>query len=256
MFIDTHCHLTFPQFASDQVEVITNARKAGVKKMISVGVDRLSSAQSLELSSRYPGVIYASIGFHPYEAQNPHEESELEEFAQDTHCIAIGECGLDYHLYKGEKAESKKSNQKRLFEAHLQLALTRDLPVIIHCRDAWNDVFDVLDSLPRVPRGVIHCFTGGLQDVRSALERHLMIGIDGNVTYDINIARIMPEIPLRSLLVETDAPYLTPKPHRGERNESKYISYTCQKIAELTGKTKQEIAEITTQNAHMLFGLT
>jgi TatD DNase family protein len=255
MYVDTHCHLTFPQFVSDQVEVITNARKAGVKKLISVGVDHLSSVQSLELSAKYPGVIYTSVGFHPYEAQKTWDESELEGLAENPHCIAIGECGLDYHIYKGETAESKKSTQKRLFEAHLTLAVKRNLPVIIHCRDAWNDMFDVLDSLPTIPHGVIHCFTGGLQDVRSTLERNLMIGIDGNVTYDKGIARSIPSIPLTSLLLETDAPYLTPVPHRGERNEPKYIAFTCQKIAELSNNTKQHIADITMQNARRLFGL-
>ena len=288
MYIDTHCHLTFPEFHPDRPMVIGNAKKAGVKKFIVPGVDPLSSRQSVELAKKHPGVTFASVGFHPYEAQRSQGIGVLESLLRQWNnktmkqslIVAIGECGLDYHQYKGEKAAGKKSAQKSLFEEHLRLALRFGLPVIVHCRDgtsydpaafdgggtsydpaafdggAFGDLFSVLDGLPDMPRGVLHCFSGGLQELRMARERNLFIGIDGNVTYAKQLEAIVPHIPLESLLLETDSPYLTPIPHRGQRNEPKYLPLVAKKIAELMGKTVKDIEEKTTGNAKSLFQLS
>lgn len=250
MYIDTHCHLQFEQYKDDLAMVLGNAKKAGVKQFIVPGVDGLSSSLSVELADKYPGIVYASVGFHPYEASHNSIVPYLSTFKS---IVAIGECGLDYHLFKGEPALGKKQEQKILFGEQLQLALHRNLPVIMHCRDAYEDFFDVLDALPTMPAGVIHCFSGGLQELRQASERKLFIGIDGNVTYSKQLASIVPHIPLGILLLETDAPYLTPVPHRGTRNESKYIPLIAQKIAEFQQKPVEEIMTSTTVNARRLF---
>lgn len=247
MFIDTHCHLNFPQYNEDRAMVIGNAKKAGVKKFINPGVDLYSTRQAIDLSQKNPGVVFAASGFHPYEAQHNPPVDDL----PTENIIAIGEIGLDYHQYKGEQALGKKDNQKRLFAEQLELAAKLNLPVILHCREAFEDFFSVLDSFHL--RGVIHCFGGGLQDIRMARDRKLLIGIDGNVTYSKQLAMIVPEIPLSMLLLETDAPFLTPVPHRGTRNEPKYIPLIAKKIAELKKVSGKEIEEITTRNAVQLF---
>lgn len=250
MFVDTHCHLQFEHYREDLPMVLGNAKKAGVKQCIVPGVDSLSSQLSVELAQKYPGTIFSSVGFHPYEAAHNPDISLLEKL---NPIVAIGECGLDYHLFKGEQAVGKKQEQKILFERQLQIAINRNLPVIMHCRDAYEDFFEVLDGLSTMPSGVIHCFSGGLQELRQAQERHLFVGVDGNVTYSKQLARMVPHLPLTMLLLETDSPYLTPIPHRGTRNEPKYIPLIAQKIADLQQKSISEIRHITSQNARSLF---
>lgn len=257
MYIDTHCHLNFAEFDADRAMVIGNAKKAGVKQFIVPGVDPKSSDSSVALAHIHPGIVFSAIGFHPYEAQQISDTKHLEKLLKENRAriVAIGECGLDYHMYKGHEAESKKDNQKRLFAAQLALAAANNIPVVMHCRDAFGDFFDVLDSLPTLPSGVIHCFSGGLQELRIAKERNLLVGIDGNVTYSKQLAITVPAIPVDMLLLETDAPYLTPEPHRGIRNEPKYIPLIAQKIAELIDKSVADVMEATTTNAKTLFAL-
>lgn len=255
MYVDTHCHLMFEQFNDDRAMVIGNAKKAGVKKFICPGVDPLSSRLAVELSQQYQGVVFASVGYHPYEASHSPDLTYLEKLITPG-ITAIGECGLDYHLFKGEAAVGKKQEQRMLFEHQLRLALTNNLPVIMHCRDAYEDFFTVLDSLPSMPSGVIHCFSGGLQELRFAKERKLFVGIDGNITYSKQLQLIASHIPLDMLLLETDAPYLTPAPHRGQRNEPKYIPLIARKIAALLHTDVRHIASHTSTNAHTLFGIS
>jgi TatD DNase family protein len=257
MFIDSHCHLQFEQFNDDRAMLIGNAKKAGVKKIIIPGVDTLSSNLAVSLAHQYPDVLFASIGFHPYEASHDFSLSFLTKLltASQSPIVAIGEIGLDYHLFKGEAATGKKQEQKILFEEQLRLALKHNLPVIMHCRDAYEDFFDVLDSLPRIPRGVIHCFSGGLQELRNANDRHLFVGVDGNVTYSKQLSLIVPHIPLSMLLLETDAPYLTPAPHRGTRNEPKYIPLIARYIAQLLKVETNVVETETTNNAKNLFAI-
>ncbi|MBI2404975.1 TatD family hydrolase [Candidatus Gottesmanbacteria bacterium] len=249
--------MNFPQFDADRAMVIGNAKKAGVKKFINPGVDLFSSRQAIELAQKHPKTIFAGVGFHPYEAQQLPNVNELYNLYKNynRYIVAVGECGLDYHQYKGEEAAGKKTNQQRLFEEQLRLALKHNLPVIMHCRDAYEDFFDVLDSLPQIPKGVIHCFSGGRQDLRMAQARNFFVGIDGNVTYSKHLAMIIPHIPLSMLLLETDAPFLTPAPHRGQRNEPKYIPTIAKMIAELQGVPSAEVEHQTTTHALSLFGM-
>jgi TatD DNase family protein len=209
------------------------------------------------LAQKHPDTVFAGIGYHPYEAQHNPDIKILHKLYDDykKYIVAVGEIGLDYHQYKGETAAGKKQNQKILFEEQLQLALKNNLPVIMHCREAFEDFFAVLDSLPAKPRGVIHCFSGGLQEIRFAQSHNLYIGIDGNSTYSKQLQTTIPGIPLPMLLLETDAPYLTPVPHRGERNEPKYIPLIAQQIAALQKTDVSRVEQQTTQNAGALFAI-
>ncbi len=255
MFIDTHCHLNFENYNDDRAMVIGNAKKAGVKQFIIPGVDSLSSKISVSLAKENPNTIFSAIGFHPYEAQELPDIHSLASLL-GSHVVAVGECGLDYHLYKNEVAAGKKTNQKRLFAEQLEFAIQHNLPVICHCRDAFEDFFDTIDSVSSLPRGVIHCFSGGLQEIRFAQQRGFFIGIDGNLTFSKHLQSIVPEIPLSMLLLETDSPFLTPIPHRGTRNEPKYIPLIAEILAKLKNTELQTIAEITTKNAQSLFNLS
>jgi len=254
MYIDTHCHLTFQEYDVDRAMVIGNAKKADVKQFIVPGVDLLSSRLSIELSAANKNIVFSAIGFHPYEAQELPNTGLLETMITDS-VVAIGECGLDYHLYKGEEAAGKKTNQMRLFSEQCKLALKYDLPLIMHCRDAFDDFFSVLDNQPSMPRGVIHCFSGSPQEIRMAAIRKLYLGIDGNVTFSKQLQLVSTMIPLSMLLLETDSPYLTPIPHRGTRNEPKYIPIIAKAIASQQQITAEMVAMETTKNAQTLFRL-
>ncbi len=259
MYIDTHTQLNFADFDADREMVIGNAKKAGVKQFVVPGVDHNTCRTALHLAATHPGIIFAAAGYHPYEApHNPdisYVDSLLKDPANKKFIVAVGECGLDYHLYKGEMAAGRKDVQRRLLEDQIHLALTYNLPVILHCRDAFEDMLGLLQSLPKLPRGVFHCFSGGLQDLRIATELGFYIGVDGNVTYSKQLGVTVPHIPLSRLVLETDAPYLTPVPHRGERNEPKYIPLIADRVAQLRNASVEEIANATTSNAQALFNL-
>ena len=254
MYIDTHCHLNFKEFDEDRAMVIGNAKKAGVKKFINPGNSVVTSKQAVELSKQYPDVVFPAVGIHPYEITRNPDAHDIERLIiSNKNILAIGECGLDYHVYEDFPAAGRKTEQKQLFEAHLLLALKYDLPVIIHCREAFSDAFDVLDSLPTMPQGTFHCFSGGLADVRDIEKRGFFLGLDGNVTYSKQLKLVIPSIPLSMILLETDAPLLPPDGHRGQRNEPKYIPLIAKTIAELQNKTIKEIGDQTTKNALSLF---
>ncbi len=257
MYIDTHCHLQLEQFQNDRNEVLTNAIAQNVRMCIVPGVNLLSSRLAIELADANRGTVFASVGFHPYEAAYSPDIRDIERLLQGKNAdgvVAIGECGLDYHLYKGEPALGKKQQQRALFAEHLHLAAKYNLPVIMHCRNAFDDFFSVLEEGPSV-RGVIHCFSGGLQEMREAKRHNLFLGIDGNITYSKQLAAIVASIPLSMIVLETDAPYLTPVPHRGTRNEPQYIPLIAAKIADVLGKQQTDIENTTTQSAQSLFGL-
>ncbi len=254
MYIDTHCHLTFPEFDEDRTSVVGNARKAGVKAFIVPGISIPTSRVAVAFAQSATQGVYAAIGCHPYDVKQYPDIRTLERLAGER-VVAIGECGLDYHAYKGYPAVGKKDEQKQLFEEQLHLSLRLNLPVIIHCRDAFEDVFDVLDTLPSMPKGVFHCFGGGTMDIGEVERRGFYFGVDGNVTYSKQLALTVPEIPLSRLLLETDSPLLPPVPHRGERNEPKYIGLVATQVAQLKGCAVSDVEEQTTKNAKLLFGI-
>lgn len=254
--IDSHCHLNLSEFNEDRRQVIMGAKKNGVKKILVPGFDETSSKISIQLAKEYPNFIYSSVGFHPYEASHDISPKFIEKIVSDNaseNIVAIGECGLDFHLFGDTPVAGRISQQKLLFETQCYLANQYHLPIIIHCRNAFTELFSVLDNLPTIPSGVIHCFTGGLQDLSMALQRGFYIGIDGNVTFSKTISRVIAYIPLNRLLIETDSPYLTPVPFRGKRNEPKNVYYVAKKIAELAHVSFDTICETSSKNAYDLF---
>lgn len=259
--IDTHAHLDFKEFDPDRDEVIRRAYAGGVEKIINVGCNLERSRDSIELARKYKN-IYASIGVHPHDVGKYKKErmkDELEKLIQSNKVVAIGECGLDY--YRLEKEEDKEK-QKEFFKIQLEIAYNKGVPLIIHCRDAFNDLLEILkDSKfknPNSKQGVTHCFSGNRQIARQFLELGFLISFTGSITYtkpEGELLKVVKEVPLEKIMIETDCPYLAPVPHRGERNEPLYVKYIAEKIAEVKGIDLEEVKRKTTENAKWLFGL-
>lgn len=258
VYIDTHCHLNFAQYRQDLEEVISRAFEVGVFKMINVGTDLITSQDSVNLAGRYQD-IFASVGIHPHDAKAVSQDVliQLEDLAQDPGVVAIGEIGLDYFRHL-----STPDTQKEAFISQLKLALKLGKPVIIHCRDAYRDVLDILDktylsAASPQPPGVIHSFSSGPQYLQEFLKRGFYVGFNGMITYPQNdrLAEAVRSTPLDRLLIETDAPFLAPEGYRGQRNEPSWVVEVAKAIAQLKGISLGEVARLTTDNAHRLFGL-
>jgi TatD DNase family protein len=251
-FIDTHCHLEMSAYDSDREEVIMRAESAGVKRIVTVGSDVGSSDAAVRMAREYENV-YATVGIHPHDAKdyNRDVESALTEWAKDEKTIAIGETGLDYHY-----EHSPRGIQQEIFEKQLNLAENLDLPVVVHSRSAREDTLRILRK-SGVNRGVMHCFSGDQDMAEQAMSMGFYISFAGPVTFknSRSLSEIVLSVPDEYILLETDSPYLTPSPYRGKRNEPAYLVHTAQKIAELRGVSRDDIARITTLNADRLFQL-
>jgi len=253
--VDTHCHLDFPQFDADRAAVWERAGAAGVIVLIDPGTDLPSSRRAISLAEQHQG-IYAAVGVHPHDAASLDEPAlaELRRLAAHPKVVAIGEIGLDY-----ARDLSPRDRQRAAFEAQLGLAAELSLPVIVHQREAAADVLAALRGWAGQPEpgGVLHAFSGDLDMARQAVDWGFYIGIAGPLTF--TNARQLPEIagwaPAGRLLLETDAPYLTPHPHRGQRNEPAYLRLTAQRLAELRRISPDELARQVTDNARRLFRL-
>lgn len=253
-FIDTHCHLYDEAFDADRPQAVQRAVDAGVTTMLLPDIDS-SSTESLDtLYNQYPIVFRRMTGLHPtsvkedFEAELTHVRKRLE----TEKFVAVGEIGMD--LYWDRTYEEQ---QREVFRRQMLWAEEYTLPVALHIRKAHNEVFGLLRDLNRSNyRGVMHCFGGSLQEAWKAVEMGFMLGIGGVVTFkNATMAEVAKAVPLDRLLLETDAPYLSPVPHRGERNESCYIPLIAQKIADVRGISLEEVAEQTTANARILFRL-
>ena len=254
MFIDTHTHFYDEWLLPEAEEAVRRALEAGVGKMIQADVDSRERPAMWEIGDRHPGVIYEMLGLYPGSVDdNWREELDALEPYKDKGIVAIGEIGLDYH----EGLEFVKE-QKEVLRLQLELAAKMDLPVNIHLRDAWEDLFGVLADCRHLHiRGNLHCFTASYE-VYERANRYgeFSVGIGGVVTFkNASLARTLERIPLERILLETDAPYLAPVPHRGQRNESAYLPLIAAKVAEVKGLDIREIEEITTNNAEKLFNL-
>lgn len=242
MLVDTHCHLNFSAFEKDLSEVIERAKKAGVTKIIIPGANLESSKKGVEIANNYEG-CFAAIGIHPHHVEEyrrdaPWHVSTLQKLARQPKVVAIGETGLDYYQYKDYPpiSEEIKENQKELFLAQIKISQEFNLPLIVHCREAWDDLVMMLYNIiteDQKIRGVFHCYSGGKKWLAKALNLGFYLGIDGNVTYDEGLQNVVKEIPLDRLLLETDSPFLSPDPFRGQRNEPKNIKIIAEKIAEI-----------------------
>ncbi len=261
--VDTHAHLDFSQFDRDRVEVLERAKREGVTQVVTVGYDQDSSRQALALAREHAGVKVC-VGVHPHEAGKvePGFVGELEELSQDAQVVGIGEIGLDYY-----RDRSPRGAQRQVFNQQLELAARLNKPVVVHDREAHGDVMSIIrqwaaslpvaDDGPREPLGVMHCFSGDQTMAEELFELGFYISVAGPVTY-ANASRLQAlvgRLPLDRLLVETDCPFLSPDPYRGQRNEPANVRLVASKMGEIKGLSLQEVARATTDNARRLFRL-
>ena len=253
--IDTHCHLDFDSYDDDRDEVVERARSAGVSTIIVPALDLENSRTILELTGQYQG-LFAAVGVHPNSSSDWQVSGieNLRSLADHPKVVAIGEIGLDYY-----RDRSPKSVQQAALESQLQLAAERALPVILHNRDSDRDMIGLLKRSPLAGRdraGVLHSFLTGWQIAREALDLGFYIGFTGPVTYknSESLRKVVKKVPLDRILLETDAPFLSPQEKRGRRNEPAYVVHVLEEIAKIKQRPPEEIAQITTSNARTLFG--
>jgi len=254
VFVDSHAHIDTSRFDDDRAEVITAALAGGVTRIIDPGCDLPSSQAALALAKAYHGTIFAGVGVHPHEASTYTDEvsAQLRILAREPEVVAIGEFGLDYF-----RMLSPRDVQRAVFCAHLQLAREHNLPCIIHVRDAHEDVMELLHAHGQDLRGVFHCFSGDVAQAEECLSfPGFLLSFAGPLT---KAGNALPEVariaPLERIMIETDSPYLVPKPLKARRNEPLFVKHTAARLAEIKGMTLEEIAQITSANAVRLFGL-
>ena len=254
---DNHCHLGWDGEGDEEAQVdaaVAAAGAAGVARLVTVGTDAARSADAIRWARRHEGVVWATVGLHPHEAV--HGLDGLVELLDDPAnrglVVAVGECGLDY-FYE----HSPRSAQKAMFAAQIALAHERDLALVIHTRDAWDDTFEILDAEGVPPRTVLHCFTGGPDEAQACLDRGAYLSFSGIVTFkaaaDLRAAAKL--CPLDRALVETDSPYLAPVPHRGRTNQPGYVPLVGAAVAEAMGVDVGEMAAATWRNAADVYRL-
>ncbi|WP_442597346.1 TatD family hydrolase [Neobacillus sp. D3-1R] len=254
MLFDTHAHLNAEQYNEDLNEVMERAQEAGVSNIVVVGFDRPTITKAMELAEAHD-FIYACVGWHPVDAIDMTDEDLdwIEELAKHPKVVAIGEMGLDYHWDK-----SPHDIQKEVFRKQIRLAKKVKLPIVIHNREATSDIVDILrEENAAEVGGIMHCFSGSVEVAKQCLEMNFYISLGGPVTFK-NAKKpkeVALEIPLNKLLIETDCPYLTPHPYRGQRNEPSYVKLVAEQIAEIKGMTLEEIAQATSDNAKRIFGI-
>lgn len=246
--VDTHCHIHEAEYPLDREEVLARARDAGVATMVCVGTSEQSSRDAIAFAARYDGV-YATVGVHPHDAKDGYDA--IAELAAQPRVVAVGEIGLDYYY-----THSPRDVQIAALEAQLQIARDRELAVSFHVREAFEDFWPVFDNFAGI-RGVLHSFTDTHETLGQALERGLYIGVNGISTFtkDDRQKAMFMAIPLERLLLETDAPFLTPVPFRGKVNEPGRVSEVARHCAETRGVSYAELAHRTTANANELFGI-
>lgn len=254
MLIDTHVHLNIEQFDEDREAVIARAKAAGVEKMVVVGFDHETIKKAIALAETY-SFIYAAVGWHPVDAIDftDNDLRWLEELAGHEKVVALGEMGLDYYWDK-----SPKDVQKDVFRKQIALAKKVKLPIIIHNREATDDVIQLLqEEQAEEVGGIMHCFAGEVEHVQLCLDMNFYISLGGPVTFKNAKApkEVAKVVPGDRLLVETDCPFLAPHPHRGKRNEPVYVRLVAEEIASLRETTIEEIERTTTENAERLFGI-
>ncbi|WP_456381835.1 TatD family hydrolase [Hydrogenimonas sp.] len=255
MIIDTHCHLDDERFADDLDAVVARAKENGVGGFVIPGADPDTLERAREIAHRYDEIFFAA-GVHPYDLEK-YDESKLLEYLEDEKCVAVGECGLDYYrLPEGESERHEEiALQKRIFSAQIELALRVGKPLIVHIREASEDSMHLLlEHGAGKVGGVLHCYNADERLLEMA-DHGFYFGIGGVLTFKNarKLPRVLPRIPPERLVVETDAPYLAPHPHRGERNEPAYTTLIVRKIAEILERPVSEIEKITTENAIRLF---
>ena len=252
--IDTHAHIYLPEFDSDRDEMVERSVKSGVGKLLLPNIDLNSIGPMLDAVSRYQGICLPMLGLHPTSVKSDYE-TELEKILDlfpDEKYIAIGEIGIDLYWDKTHLQEQIIAMRRQI-----QFAIEKGLPVVIHSRDSFPEVFSVLDEFRgKGLKGVLHAFTGGIIEAEKALDLEFKLGIGGIVTFkNSGLSEVVKEIGPENIILETDSPYLAPVPHRGKRNESSYICIINKRLAEIFGMKEEELAAITTAGANQLFNI-
>lgn len=254
MLFDTHMHLNARQYSEDRKEVIERAFNEGIDQMTIVGFDDETIPLAIEIAEEYDN-IYAAVGWHPVDAIDYTEEklTWLEELSHHPKVVALGEMGLDYHW-----DTSPKNVQKEVFKVQINLAKKVKLPIIIHNREASEDIKNILiEEHAKEVGGIMHCYSSPIEDIQTYIDMNFYISLAGPVTFKNapEVREVAKKIPLNRLLIETDSPYLTPHPYRGKRNEPARVKLIAEEIARLKGIPFEELAEITTKNAENIFNL-
>jgi len=248
---DTHCHLQFPQYRLNSEEVLERAIKAGVTLLITVGTNGADSQQAVDFASRHDHV-WATVGLHPHHAKAlALAKPSLTNLIKQPQVVAVGECGLDYYYN-----HSPKDEQLAALEWQIELAIKNHLPIIFHIRDAYDDFWPIVDKC-HIPKAVAHCFSAGSLELAEILKRGWYVGLNGIVTFSKDAEQLaaFKSVPLDKLLLETDAPYLTPSPLRGKVNEPKNVVTVAEFLSDLKGEPLEKIARVSTKNAQQLFGI-
>ncbi len=254
MITDTHTHLYSEQFNEDRPLMIQRAKDAGVSRFFIPAIDSTHTKSMLELEDHYPNDVFLMMGLHPTSVKDNYQDelAHVKEWLDKRHFYAIGEIGIDLYW-----DNSFLTQQQDAFKTQIQWAKHKKLPIVIHCRDAFDEVFEVLeDEKGDDLFGIFHCFTGHLEQAKKAISYNMKLGIGGVVTFkNGKIDRFLNQISLQDIVLETDAPYLAPTPYRGKRNETSYITNVIDKLVDIYGLPFNEIAEITTQNSKTIFGV-
>ncbi len=251
---DTHTHLYSEAFDADREEVIKNAMDGGIERFFIPAIDSTYTEAMFQLRDAHPETIFLMMGLHPTHVKENYtdELQHVEEMLSEHTFYAVGEIGIDLYWDK-----TFLEQQREAFRFQIQRAKKYKLPIVIHCRDAFDEIFEVLESEKDDDLfGIFHCFTGSLEQARKAISYNMKLGIGGVVTFkNGKIDTFLKEIPLEHIVLETDSPYLAPVPYRGKRNESAYLIKVLEKLSEIYGTSKEKIAEITTENSKEVFGI-
>ncbi len=254
-FIDTHTHLYLEEFAHDRQQVINSALAANITKMMLPNIDSSSIEGMLSLADQYPDNCFPMIGLHPTSVKDDYlnELGIVEKWINERRFYAIGECGIDLYWDKEHAVQ-----QEFVFRHHIDLARTYNLPLVVHIRDSFNEVIQILKDVNKSDiRGIFHCFSGSIEQAEQAIKFGFSLGLGGVITFKNNkMQETLKHVDLEHLVLETDAPFLAPVPYRGKRNEPSYIPIIAQMVANIKGITLEKVAEATSQNAEKLFQIT
>jgi len=254
MLTDTHTHLYSEAFDEDRKQMMKRAIDAGIKRFFIPAIDSGYTEEMYELEKSYPDHVFLMMGLHPTSVKQNYEEelAHVEQQFKERTFYAVGEIGVDLHW-----DTSTLGIQQDAFKRQIQLAKKYKLPIVIHCREAFDEVFEVLESEKGADLfGIFHCFTGTKEQAEKAISYNMKLGIGGVVTFkNGKIDKFLNEIELKHIVLETDSPYLSPTPHRGKRNESSYLSLIAKKVAEIYAISEEEVAAITTQNSKEIFSI-
>ncbi|MCD8036185.1 MAG: TatD family hydrolase [Clostridiales bacterium] len=250
MYFESHAHYDDPRFDDDRDELLASFPEEGIETVVNSSSDIASSKASIALAEKYP-FFYASVGVHPHEVKSMTEDDieTLRQLSKHPKVVAIGEIGLDFYY-----DHSPRDAQRYWFKRQLKLAEELDMPIIVHSREASQECFDIIKA-SNVRKGVIHCYSGGAPMAKDYINMGFYIGIGGSLTFKNNrkTVEVVEQIPLEKILIETDAPYLAPVPHRGERNDSRLLKYVVEKIGSIKNIAEEDICNITKNNAIELF---